>query len=450
MNRPGAFFTIRLLAILVLIACMLPVGMAQLIEPFTEQRVESEWVQPVQTTFEENGRGYGLERHGLVWILDEEGRKVGEPLLDLREEVVIFGDHGMLGFALHPNFRSNGYIYALYPVDRHYLLHYGTPEYDPEVTLTNQATIGRLTRFTVDPASGFTKVIPGSRKVLLGDRIDNGFPVLMPSHGVGTLVFGTDGSLMVSCGDAGSYNRSDFGSASETYYLQALEDGIIRPKENIGSYKSQLVDCLNGKLLRIDPETGLGLPSNPYYDPQDPGSAASKVWALGFRQPYRVVLKPGTGSHDPADGDPGVFFVGDVGRGLWEELNVVTHGGMNFGWPLYEGYEIGPKYYGTDVINPDAPNPLFDEGCDRQFFHFKDLIRQPREYDQAHLLNPCDSTTSIPESIPQFVHAVPVVAWSNQKQNPPTRTMVTYWNEQRRPLTCRDPRSALRHRRSSI
>ena len=53
------------------------------------------------------------------------------------DEVGAWGDHGMLGFALDPNFRVNGYIYVLYVVDRYYLFHFGDPDYDPNANEYN-------------------------------------------------------------------------------------------------------------------------------------------------------------------------------------------------------------------------------------------------------------------------------------------------------------------------
>ncbi|MFD3004090.1 PQQ-dependent sugar dehydrogenase, partial [Pontibacter toksunensis] len=158
--------------------------------------------------------------------------------------------------------------------------------------------------------------------------------MLHESHGVGSLVFGTDGTLLVSAGDGASYVRDDVGSASETYYAQALADGIIPSQQNVGALRAQQLESYNGKILRIDPETGNGMASNPFYESGNPASVRSKVWSLGFRNPFRMALKPGSGSTNPADGRPGVLYVGDVGYGLWEDLNVVTRAGMNFGWPL--------------------------------------------------------------------------------------------------------------------
>ena len=115
-----------------------------------------------------------------------------------------------------------------------------------------------------------------SRRVLLGETKTAGFPILYQSHGVGSLMFGTDGTLLASCGDGASYSSNDIGSAPETYYAQALSDGILKPKENVGAYRAQLVDSLSGKIVRIDPATGDGIPSNPFYDPANPRAARSR------------------------------------------------------------------------------------------------------------------------------------------------------------------------------
>jgi len=400
----------------------------QLIAPFTEEEYGTSWDDPVHMTFDSKGQAYVVERHGLVWMVDDEGEKSDEPFVDIREEVSLFGDHGLLGFALDPAFESNHRVYLLYVVDRHHLLYYGTPEYDPAKTVIEQATIGRVTRYTADESTNFLTVDPDSRKVLLGDSIHNGIPVLMASHGVGSLVFGTDGTLLVSCGEAGSFSSFDYGNAIETSFDQALEDGIIRPKENIGSFRAQLIDCLNGKIIRIDPETGSGLPSNPYYDPAAPNAPRSKVWSLGFRNPYRFVLQPGTGSHVPEEGDPGVLFVGDVGAGAWEELDIVDGPGMNFGWPLYEGHNPNYGFLDSILYNPDEPNPLAGNGCEEYYFSFNSLIKQPLRDDEPFFPNPCNSEEHIPADNNYFVHSEPAMSWSNEKFNKPTRAVVTSWN----------------------
>ena len=151
------------------------------------------------------------------------------------------------------------------------------------------------------------------------------------------MVFAADGTLLASCGDGGSYTTTDAGSASETYYAQALSDGIIRSNENVGALRSQMINSLNGKILRFDPSTGNGVSSNPFYSSSSPRSAKSRVWALGFRNPFRISIKPNTGSTNPAIGDIGEIYVGDVGWNTYEELNIMKLQGTNCGWPLLEG-----------------------------------------------------------------------------------------------------------------
>src|SRR6185295_13380272 len=100
-----------------------------------------------------------------------------------------------------------------------------------------------------------------------------------------------------------SYEGVDAGSEDGTFYAQALIDGIIRPEENVGAFRSQMLNSFNGKLLRIDPQTGDGIPSNPFYSASEPRAPHSRVWALGFRNPFRFSIKPNSGSSKPSTGD---------------------------------------------------------------------------------------------------------------------------------------------------
>jgi glucose/arabinose dehydrogenase len=304
---------------------------------FSEEDVGSLWTEPVGLAFGSGPQGadriYVWERAGRVWIL-ENGVNSWVPLLDIRDEVGAWRDYGMLGFALDPNFQQNGYIYVSYVVDRHHLLNAGQPDYDPNANEYLAATIGRVTRYTARASDGFRTVDPASRLVLVGETMSTGIPILHGSHGPGSLVFGTDGTLLVAVGDAASWEgMDDGGNDGNSYAAQGLIDGIIQAKEDVGAFRSQLLDSLNGKVLRLDPRTGNGLASNPFFDPTNPRSAKSRVWALGLRNPYRMTLRPETGSHLPEEGNPGVLVLGDVGWEDWEEVHVITSGGKNCGWP---------------------------------------------------------------------------------------------------------------------
>lgn len=368
--------------------------------------------QPVGVTWDANGRQYVWEKGGKVWIISN-GVRLPQPLIDISEEVGNWRDHGFLGFTLDPNFLSNGRIYMMYAVDRHHLMNFGTGSYSATTNEYYAATIMRITRYTaIGP--NFNTVDYNSRYVLLGETRQTGVALLHESHSTGSLVFGADGTLLASTGDGASYNNTDTGNSPDTYDGVALTNGIIRPAEDVGAMRSQLLNCHNGKVLRLDPNTGNGVPSNPYYDPAAPRSPKSRVWALGLRNPYRMTKKPGTGSTDPADGDPGVFYIGDVGYVTWEDLNVCYEGGMNFGWPLFEGMEACAPYMAAITTNLDAPNPFYDGiTCTQQYLTFQDLLKQ----DTPQVLNthpsPCNPNVFLPATVNTFLHSRPSVDWQH-------------------------------------
>jgi glucose/arabinose dehydrogenase len=97
-------------------------------------------------------------------------------------------------------------------------------------------------------------------------------------------------------------------------------------------------------MLRLDvdaaPDAGLA-----YHVPADNPfvgvAGRDEIWAYGFRNPYRF-------SFDDAPGGDDALIVGDVGQGLFEEVDVVQRGG-NYGWALREGTAC------FDPFNPLAP-----------------------------------------------------------------------------------------------
>lgn len=391
---------------------------AQLTEPFYLERFSEGWRDLAGLTFDERGYLYAWEKMGRVHIWDPQGERLPEPLLDLQQEVGDWRDHGLLGFTLDPNFLENGYVYALFAVDPHHLKYAGTGSYDPALSESFRPSIGRLVRYTADAASGYTRVLPASRKVLLGATAADGIPLLHESHGVGALAFGADGTLLLSAGDGASYAGADGGGNDlGAYASQALAEGILRPKEDIGAFRAQLIDNLNGKVLRIDPSTGQGLPSNPFFDPAAPAAPRSRVWALGLRNPFRFAVRPETGSHYPGDGDPGALFVGDVGWAYWEELNVVTAPGQNFGWPLYEGMKDRWQFnrYSLPVANLDAA--VLNPACAITHYLFQDLLADAGQRPEVSLMDPCDPSQPLPLAAPTFVHKRPTLTWSNEKWN---------------------------------
>src|SRR6185312_9896227 len=62
--------------------------------------------------------------------------------------------------------------------------------------------------------------------------------------------------------------------------------------------------------------------------------ARPEIWAYGFREPWRY-------SFDPLTGD---LWVGDVGQDRIEEVDLVRRG-ENYGWNVYEGFELFSNRY---------------------------------------------------------------------------------------------------------
>jgi glucose/arabinose dehydrogenase len=386
---------------------------------FSASTIGSGWSEPVGAAFNQAGtKLFVWEKGGKVYVCNYSSgtyTKQSTPVLDISAEVGNWRDHGLLGFALSPNFNIDGLIYLLYVVDRHHLLYYGTGSYNTSTNTYLSATIGRITRYKTITSGGNLVCDLNTRTVLLGESKSTGIPILHESHSVGSLVFAADGTLLASTGDGASYNTTDAGNLAETYYAQALTDGIIRANENVGAFRSQMINSFNGKILRIDPATGNGVSSNPFYNAASPRSAASRVWALGFRNPFRFTIRPNTGSTNPATGDIGEIYVGDVGWTTYEETNIVKAAGSNCGWPIFEGFNYMGSYATTTTPNKDEPNPRYGiGGCTQQYFTFQNLIKQATADNNTTLNNPCNAAIPISSGNPnRFFHRVPAIDWKH-------------------------------------
>lgn len=392
-------YPLRYLISAILIFAMSSNGFTQLPPGYSADQVQSGYNTIMGVVFNQDGtKMFVWEKRGHVYVSNWDGSsyvKQATPVLDISDEVGDWRDFGFASFCLDPDFDNNGLVYMYYMVDREHLMDFGTPNYDPNDNDYYEASISRLTRYQLNIGSDPLTTNYASRTVLLGESVSTGVPLTHESHAGGTVIFANDGTLLVSTGDNASYNSTDVGSASETYYQQAINDGILRPEENVGAFRSQMPTSLCGKVLRLDPATGDGIPSNPFYEPGSPRSAKSRMWAMGLRHPFRMSIQAGTGSTDPNDGNPGIIHVADVGWGTWEDLHIFDKGGLNGGWPLYEGLTALSSYYNSGATNPDEGNALFVDNCS-----------QPTSFDDHP-----DPTQR------RFVHDRPEVAWRHGGQN---------------------------------
>ncbi|MBW3544789.1 MAG: PQQ-dependent sugar dehydrogenase, partial [Bacteroidetes bacterium] len=65
-----------------------------------------------------SGRLFVLEQPGVIRIINQEGKLVEEPFLDIQDKVVELDEHyaerGLLGLAFHPPYACNGRFFVYY------------------------------------------------------------------------------------------------------------------------------------------------------------------------------------------------------------------------------------------------------------------------------------------------------------------------------------------------
>lgn len=223
-------------------------------------------------------RVFVLEQAGAIRLVDiPSGSVRAVPFLDVTSLVASGGERGLLGLAFDPAYEVNGRFYIYY---------------------TNVAGDIVIARYL--------------RSLLNGDIADpaSGVPLLtiphatFANHNGGMLAFGPDRCLYAGVGDGGS--------------------------EGDPNNRAQDLAQLLGKILRLDPETGLAC-SNGIPNPFGAPTQRPEVWSLGLRNPWRF-------SFDRLTGD---LVIGDVGQDAREEIDVApapnAGRGLNFGWRLMEG-----------------------------------------------------------------------------------------------------------------
>jgi glucose/arabinose dehydrogenase len=215
----------------------------------------------------------------VTWVPEDGGPRT---IAELTVETT--ADLGLVGIAVSPDYSTTGHVYlsrALPGSHTGYLL--------------------RLSRFTVKGGS-----MPSA---LAEERVLLDIPTAAPMHAMTGIVADTDKTLWVSIGD-----------------LQRA--GKVYPD----ALRAMKLGQPAGKLLHIT-ASGAGVPSNPHYNASRPRSWRSRVYARGFRSPFRFSLDPRTGTP----------IVGDVGWRSKEEVNLVMPG-RDYKWPCWEGPIKTPGY----------------------------------------------------------------------------------------------------------
>jgi len=223
-------------------------------------------------------------------------------------EVQDGGERGLLGVAVDPDWPTRPYLYVFY------------------TNLLPQVV--QVARFNLTDPGGTLTLDPLSKLILLDDMPDNA-----GNHNGGTLRFAPDKTLYITVGDDANGCNAQNLTVLAGKVLRIKVDDTIDP-----SNRSTLAPADNPFILNPDPNAQL-------------------VWAWGLRNPFRLDV-------DPVTGD---VFIGDVGQGTWEEVNLANASGLNFGWPFYEGnasYLLPPPpVCGQSTVPPwRAPIYVYDPG----------------------------------------------------------------------------------------
>jgi glucose/arabinose dehydrogenase len=313
-------------------------GSLGMLPGFQETTALTGVVEPTAVRFSPDGRIFVAEKSGLIKVFDGFGDTTATTFVDLRQKVHNYWDRGLLGLALDPDFPAKPFVYVSYTYDA--VIGGTAPRWGvgsqtsdgcptpPGPTTDGCVVSGRLSRLEAlgDQA--------GPEQVLIEDWCQQ-----YPSHSVGDIEFGADGALYASGGDGASFTFPDYGQAGSP------PNPCGDPPNEGGALRSQDLrtgadpQSLNGTIIRVDPETGDALPSNPLAGRTDPD--ARRIIAYGLRNPFRLTIRPGTS-------EP---WVGDVGWEAWEEIDRVPKppGWLeNFGWPCFEG---GGRQSGYDSLD---------------------------------------------------------------------------------------------------
>ncbi|MCG6970188.1 MAG: PQQ-dependent sugar dehydrogenase [Gammaproteobacteria bacterium] len=232
----------------------------------------------------DNSSWYAVTQDGLVkQFANNTNASQATTFIDITNRVyyVANSELGLLGMAFHPQYATNGEIFLYYTA--------------------NNPLRSVISRFVFNNGQWQEDVI-----LEVGQPYSN--------HNGGNIIFGPDNYLYIGLGDGGS-GGDPLGNGQNT-------------------------TSLLGSILRIDvddatPPTTYAIPAdNPFagnarcnnptvgFNAND----CPEIYAWGLRNPWRWSF----------DSDTGSLWLGDVGQGSIEEIDIIDKGG-NYGWNIMEG-----------------------------------------------------------------------------------------------------------------
>jgi plastocyanin len=175
----------------------------------------------------ESGRYFIVDRVGQVYV-HESGSLREEPFIDVSEKLAeITGEMGLLGMALHPNYRDNRRFYLRYSAPSRE----GTPEdFDHTEVL-----------------SEFTASEDGSEGLVDSERTLLEIPSPYDTHNSGAVTFGPDDLLYMGMGDGGGGHDRGIGHVADWYDRFGGTSG-----PDVSGNGQDVTENLLGSILRIN------------------------------------------------------------------------------------------------------------------------------------------------------------------------------------------------------
>ena len=182
---------------------------------FSDTIIWNNLVEPTALAFAPDGKVFVGQKSGVILEFDSPADTTPQVFADLQSTVFNGWDRGLLGMTVDPGFGTAGhnFVYVLYTRDAK--PNGPTPAWNdncpgppngPGPNTDGCRVTGTLSRL---PWNGGTA---GPEQVL----IQNEWCQQYPSHSMGTVAFGADGSLYVSAGDGASFDWQDFGQGGGT------------------------------------------------------------------------------------------------------------------------------------------------------------------------------------------------------------------------------------------
>lgn len=220
---------------------------------------------PIDVAWGPDSHLWCTQLDGTVWRINPTtgGR---DEILSLADRIFHRRSHGLFSLALHPHFANEPWVYL------HYI--YKLPPVGLEETVRSRVVRARWDGARLGEPETILDNIPGSS-----------------FHNGSRLVFGPDGRLYVTTGDAGNTKSSQDPAA------------------------------LSGKVLRLNPDGTI---------PADNPTPGSPVWTSGHRNAQGLVFAAN-----------GRVYASEHGPNNDDEINLLEPG-RNYGWPIIEGFTDKP------------------------------------------------------------------------------------------------------------